>query len=204
MVEILPVRTLSKVQGVLPWRRKRNSMSHNENQMRLKELKERLKVSHCSRLHLVCYATKVCLVSPPFLPLSPSSPPLLSKCPCHSLVCCVDRCLDTGCNSVSMVTSFLSLLRGFLAFLVNGTNLLSQLTKSYKLFLKHFLWLIWINISRIISLTCFSAVFPDNHPVTSPSCFLQHMDSLSWQLLCYLGCLQMTKDLFPEVLGLPL
>ena len=142
MVEILPVRTLSKVQGVLPWRRKRNySMSHNENQMRLKELKEGLKVSHCSRLHLVCYATKVCLVSPPFLPPSPSSPPLLSKCPCHSLVCCccVDRCLDTGCNSVSMVTSFLSLLRGFLAFLVNGTNLLSQLTKSYKLFLKHFL-----------------------------------------------------------------
>ena len=151
MVEILPVRTLSKVQGVLPWRRKRNySMSHNENQMRLKELKEGLKVSHCSRLHLVCYATKVCLVPPPFLPPSPSSPPLLSKCPCHSLVCCccVDRCLDTGCNSVSMVTSFLSLVRGFLAFLVNGTNLLSQLTKSCKLFLKHFLWLIWINISR--------------------------------------------------------
>ena len=207
MVEILPVKTLSKVQGVLPWRRKRNySISHNENQMRLKELKEGLKVSHCSRLHLVCYATKVCLVSPPFLPPSPSSPPLLSKCPCHSLVCCccVDRCLDTGCNSVSMVTSFLSLLRGFLAFLVNGTNLLSQLTKSYKLFLKHFLWLICINISRIISPTCFSAVFPDNHPVTSPSCFLQHMDSLSWQLLYYLGCLQMTKDLSPEILGLPL
>lgn len=203
MVEILPVRTLSKVQGVLPWRRKRNSISHNENQMRLKELKARLKVSHCNRLHLVCYATKVCLVSPSFLP---TSPPLLSKCPCYSLVCCccVDRCLDTGCNSVSMVTSFLSLLRGFLAFLVNGTNLLSQLTKSYKLFLKHFLWLIWINISRILSHTCFSAVFPGNHPVTSPSCFLQHMDSLSWQLLCYLGCLQMTKDLSPEVLGLPL
>ena len=71
MVEILPVKTLSKVQGVLPWRRKRNSISHNENQMRLKELKARLKVSHCNRLHLVCYATKVCLVSPSFLPPSP-------------------------------------------------------------------------------------------------------------------------------------
>ena len=60
---------------------------------------------HC---HVFCwsFALLACLLAC-FFP--PSLPHLWGKYQFHTLVfqCCVDRCLEVGCGSVAMVTSFL-------------------------------------------------------------------------------------------------